>query len=236
VPWRTHPKRDLDQVLDLLIAAPALYAVGDRLPSLPPSAVIPTTLEVVTKCWKLDAELQAIYGRLENSHPGPIYWATLARDDYANPADTDPKCGKLFPVAFHFPNLSMAQAVLINWSVQLMLWKGLTQLYDMLASFQYDLSKLPPLGHRRQFVEPARNICQGVEYCLRDEMPGWGPSVATAPLSIVAAALVECPEFKREVAWALEAMGRVHRQGVRIIGCNMGVREDLARSRPATES
>ncbi|KAJ8097218.1 hypothetical protein POJ06DRAFT_262784 [Lipomyces tetrasporus] len=42
------------------------------------------------------------------------------------------------------------------------------------SSLRYHVTKLPPLGHRADYLTPARNVCQSVEFCLNTAFPIFG--------------------------------------------------------------
>jgi hypothetical protein len=236
LPWKHSSKSHFDQVLDFVALTPDVFRQGDALQYLEGHSLLLTTLGIVDQCWKLDAELQGFFERLEHSALGPLYWPKLSKD--GNPAD-NPELGKLFPVCFHFLNLRMANTLMFYWATVLMLWNGFFQLYGIISSIQldkrtmsgleddgscedevstqYDMSQLPPLGHRTDFGSVARNICQSVEYCMQDEMLGAGPPSVIAPLNIVIDTLQSHPQYHREVLWAKAAIDRVEKRGMRFL-------------------
>jgi hypothetical protein len=79
---------------------------------------------MIDQCWMLDAELQRWYKDLESSSPGPLYWPHFSKQE--SPTD-DPELGKLFPVAFHFPNLFTASTIMVYWTAQVMVWSMLSR-------------------------------------------------------------------------------------------------------------
>jgi hypothetical protein len=257
LPWKHSTKGPFNQVLDFLSRAPDILRQADKLKDLKSYDLLLTSLKIVDLCWKLDADLQRFYDHLELSTSGPLYWPKLSTE--GNPAD-DPEQGKVFPVAFHFSNLRMANAVMLYWATCLMLWSGLSQLYNLiptilidrqtidyaadpfcyappndlnygtisdyensprsLNSIRFDMTRLPPLDYRVDFMPMVRNICQSVEYCMQDEMLGLGPSSISAPLNIVIEHLKDHPKYmySRELPWARAALNRVRKGGLRILG------------------
>jgi hypothetical protein len=152
----------------------------------------------------------------------------------------------IFPVAFHFPNLSVANSVLIIWAVQTILWHGLTELHRLMSELKMafatlgrveeevdpesemgrlrqvmkcsgDVFSLPPLEHREDFAAPARSILQSVEFCMNDDLVDQGPKLLAAPLKIAIETLRPYPSFRREVGWGDEAMAKVQQRSLRLL-------------------
>ncbi|OAL19704.1 hypothetical protein AYO22_09510 [Fonsecaea multimorphosa] len=242
VPWQIRPKTPYDRIYDFLACAPELHRQGEMLEHMDPCGKLQLATEMIWKCWKLDAELQSVYDCMEKSHDGPLYWPELARDKSLDLGSTD---GMLFPVAFHFPNLSIANTVIIYWGVQAILWQGLWLLYGVLAEIQKiqmdpakaggfgqedadghnkssgntvgNICHFPPLEHRADFAAPCRNILQSVEYSLQDDMFDQGPKCIAAPLRMAVETLLPYPQYKREVAWGERAIEKVQERSLRLL-------------------
>ncbi|EXJ75533.1 uncharacterized protein A1O5_00039 [Cladophialophora psammophila CBS 110553] len=239
VPWQRRPKTPYDRIYDFLTCAPELLRQGEMLEHMDPQNKLHLARDMIWKCWKLDAELQSVYDCMEKNHDGPLYWPELARDESLDPG---PKNGLLFPVAFHYPNLSIANTVIIYWGVQAILWQGLWHLYGVMAELpmkfagardfaQGDVDDdtrpltnavsnvfhFPPLEHRADFAAPCRNILQSVEYALQGDMFDQGPKCVAAPLRMALETLLPYPKYKREVAWAERALGKVQERSLRLL-------------------
>lgn len=239
VPWTNNPKTPFDQVYDFVTVAPELFSQGELLEYMDPQSQFRLATEMIAKCWETDRELAAVYDRLVENHPQPLYWPELALGHVSEEPEEN---GMLFPVAFHFRNLSVASTILVYWACQTMLWQGMYQLYrlidelrdrftksdmvldsgsnpDMLREPLMDPSSfnLRPLEHRTDFAAPACNILQSMEYCLMDEMKDHGPKSVAAPLWIAVETLRPYPEYQREVLWAEEARVKVQRRSLRIL-------------------
>ncbi|KIW98379.1 uncharacterized protein Z519_00039 [Cladophialophora bantiana CBS 173.52] len=239
VPWQRRPKTPYDQIYDFLTCAPELLRQGEMLEHMDPKNKLQLATDIIWKCRKLDAELQSVYDCMEKNHDGPLYWPELARDESLDPR---PKNGLLFPVAFHFPNLSIANTVVIYWGVQAILWQGLWQLYGVVAESQVkfvgardfaqgdvvddsmpltntisNVFHLPPLEHRADFATPCRNILQSVEYALQGDMFDQGPKCVAAPLRMAIETLLPYPKYRREVAWAERALEKVQERSLRLL-------------------
>ena len=242
IPWATHPKCPLDQIFDFVSLAPEIFQHADTLTHLKPHDSLHEILKLIDRCWEIDAALERFYRSFESSTLGPLYWPKLSRE--TSSAD-DAELGRVFPVAFEFLNLRMSNTLMFYWATLLMLWSGLFQLYQAIAALElncreincycvtckektpdsgkdththkFNMSQLPPLGHRLDFPSMAWNICQSVEYCMQDSMLGLGPLAAAAPLVLVIDTLKNIPKYGREVAWAKAAVARVTERGLRIL-------------------
>lgn len=230
VPWQNHPKTLYDQLYDVLLLAPALLRQGDMLAHMDGQSQLQLARDMISKCWKLDQVLDTLYDKLDKNHEGPLYWPQLACDERLNTQSED---GRLFPVAFHFPNLSLANTVLLYWSLQAMLWDGMCQLYRVMHELQvkfaastasgpgmnldWNVFSLRPLGHRVDFASSALNVFQSVEYCLSDEMHDQGPKSVAVPLRISMETLRKYPQYKQEVDWADSAMTQVQGRSLRLL-------------------
>ncbi|KIW71718.1 hypothetical protein PV04_03853 [Phialophora macrospora] len=237
VPWHKQPKTPYDCIYDFLIRAPELRNQGDMLQFLDPRNKLQLATEMIWKCWEMESELQCVYDSVEASHKGPVFWPELARNKDLHGDSED---GMLFPVAFHFPNLSMANTVIIYWAVQVILWHGMWQLYRVITELRLYFRaaarvedgrgspesvddavstrfKFPPLEHRADFAAPCRNIFQSVEYALQENMLDQGPKCVACPLRIAYETLRVYPQFKQEVAWAERAQEMVEGRSLRLL-------------------
>lgn len=249
-PWKDSPKRLLDRLVDCLALAPGIFKQSDDFKNLRSRGLLDSALDITRKCWQLDTTLQSIYNDLEKETPGPLYWSVLSEED--NQAD-DPEHGKVFPVAFQFPDLRMAGTMMMYWATTVVLWSGMCELYHFIptievdavdaycfnypnclrkpdspchcadlittssGSLRFDLSRLPPLGHRTDFLSHARNVCQSVEYCLKNPMQMGGAFTVTAPLSMVFETVKHDARCARETAWMRAALKKVQKRGLRIL-------------------
>lgn len=134
-PFREHPKRPLDRLVDCLCEAPAIYKDADILLNFTPLKQLEFHLVSITKCWEMDSTLQDVYNDLEKEFSSPMYWSVLATEP--NLAD-DPIRGKVFPVAYHFPNLAVARSLMLYWSCRLLVWTGFFFLYSGIADLEFE--------------------------------------------------------------------------------------------------
>jgi hypothetical protein len=219
-PWQSVSKGPFHRLLDILVPAPNIFKQADELQNLPPNRVLAAALDLLGRCWKLDSDLRKCYEELEISTSGPLFWREFST---ATTLNDDRELDKMFPVAYHFPNLSTANTLLLYWAVLTMLWSGLTQLYGLFRNFRslggasFNMDELPPLELRTNMIFAVSSICQSVEYCMQDEMIGLGPSSLIAPLSIAAEVLQQYPNYDRERRWAQAALEKVRSKSVRIL-------------------
>ena len=219
-PWRERPKRPMDVLFDHVAQAPAIFNQVQALRSLQPHEVLPATLQIITKCWEMDDKLRIFYDNLESSSLGPLYWPEFS------------KAESIFPVAFHFSDLNTANMLMLYWTTLTMLWSGLSKLYELLSSLaqiemdsggiydsspSYHISLLRPLDHRVRYISMARNVCQSVEYCIQDQMLGFGSSTVVAPLTILTETLRDDPNFASEMLWIKETFKTIDAQGIKIL-------------------
>lgn len=176
--------------------------------------------KLIRQCWDLDWTLQKCYEEIQLAATGPLYWSVLSRkDDQTHEA----REGKLFPVAYQFPDAKIASTLMMYWASLVMLWSGLCHLYQHIDSIINDESTaerqdhdLPPLDHRADFLSMAWHVCRSVEYCMQKEMMTLGTLVVSTPLAITIGAIRDNPRCKREVAWMRTALGQVRDRGLRI--------------------
>ncbi|KAL2419375.1 hypothetical protein ABEF95_009140 [Exophiala dermatitidis] len=250
VPYENNPKTVFDQVYDFITIATDMHKHGERIPFMDPISRYRTGRQMISECWRTDRALASLYHRLIKSHDGPLYWFEQAGRQTVEDEDNANSNMPLFPVAFHFPNLTIASTVLVFWACEAMLWQGMNQLYRLMGELRRECDKndffksalmvleafsgfsadtdpfdLPALEHRVDFAAPARNIFQSVEYCLKEEMRDHGPKSVAAPLRIAMETLRAYPEYRRDVEWAEEAMIKVQQRSLRLLMYYTGTEE-----------
>ncbi|KAL2428893.1 hypothetical protein ABEF94_009541 [Exophiala dermatitidis] len=237
-------------VYDFITIATDMHKQGEGIPFMDPISRYQTGREMISECWKTDRALASLYQRLVQSHNGPLCWPERVGEQTFEAEDNANSNTPLFPVAFHFPNLTIASTVLVFWACQAMLWQGMNQLYRLMGELRREYDKndlfksalmdletisgvsadtdpfeLPALEHRVYLAAPARNIFQSVEYCLKEEMRDHGPKSVAAPLRIAMETLRPYPEYRRDVVWAEEAMVKVQQRSLRLLMYYTGTEE-----------
>lgn len=135
VPWSNVPKTPFHQLLDIMVALPSIIEQGHHMRGLTSTSRLLTALEIIDRCWKMDAKLSQFYKELEKKSLGPLYWPELSNEE--NPSD-DIQLGKVFPVAFHFLNPRTAHICMLYWATLIILWSGLSYMYKILATMRVD--------------------------------------------------------------------------------------------------
>jgi hypothetical protein len=212
VPWKVISKSVHDQVVDVLVEIANLVGQGFKMIHLLATEPLSVILPIVNQCWTMEGTLRRLYNDFKSSNLGPLYWSKFSTLD--NPAD-DPELGKVFPVAFHFPNLRVAHSCMLYWTALILLFTMLSPSYHMLKALQSDMSGLPVLEERLDIVSLTCNICQSVEYCLQDEMNGLGAAVAMIPLHIVIKTLKDQRPNSRELEWSKAVAQNFVKKGIR---------------------
>jgi hypothetical protein len=84
-------------------------------------------------------------------------------------------------------------------------------------TLRFDVNGLPPIEPTINVLAATRNICQSVEYCMKEEMRSLGPTVTVIPLMVVIDVLPSFPQCSRELAWAKAAFKKVNEKGFRLM-------------------
>ena len=234
LPWKDRPKTPIDEVVDIsAVLANIFVRSSDPEATCQPQELI----RHIDHCWKLEGELLQFWARFNEMYRGSMYWSEFSRHDNATDSE---EFGKVFPVAFHYPNLRIAHTCAIYWSTLILLWATLAQLYQLpgpLTAAQTttdndgssgssgtssdDSSPAQPDARfaalTASTLAAARNICQSLEYYMLDEMKAIGPQAAIIPLSAVIDTLPAFPGCERELAWAKAASEKIVEKGLRLM-------------------
>ncbi len=238
VPFAVVPKAPADRLIDILLEAPAVMDLSDRLASIKaPGKLIKAVLEITDLCWDLDRKLSNFYDDLSVAANGPLFWPVLSSlSAKVQELDRQDEDDDLFStVEYQFIDFKRATTLTYYWAICLLLHSGMCHLYGILEQLRPAIGELrnqcsesekdaidamlegrapPPLEHRREFISLVRHICHSVQFCSQDNL---GLSVITAPLDIVVGVLGAWPEHCREREWAQGALERLRRRGVNII-------------------
>jgi hypothetical protein len=201
---------------------PAILEDFDQIFEREP-ANIPSMLDIVDRCWKVDTDLKQYYDDLESATSDPLYWPEFSTMEML-PGESDNT--KVFPVVFRFLNLQTALTCMIYWTALIILWKIMEDVYQRIESISKDRTqldadtfktRLPPLGNRTDLVSLAKYICQSIEFCIHDDMRSSGAGMTVIPLYIATLTLRGSPESTRVLLWAKAAMKKVEDKGFRIM-------------------
>jgi hypothetical protein len=250
LPWKTHKKTQYHKLLDTMTSLPDVIADGYEVfavlqgaaetQTLDVEALLVRILEIIDRCWKLDARFRAFYADLERENLGPLYWPELSAGMITTADETE--LGKIFPVSFQFLNIGMAHMCMLYWTSSAILWSGMAYMYKVIAGFQalqplqegspsnndatspgFGMAHLPPLGHRIDVASVAKNICQSVEYSLQfDDQSPW-KTRAVFPIKVAIETLHDAPGCERELDWSIAAMEKMTSGGVQILS-HVGVK------------
>lgn len=206
-------------VWDLLSFAPELVATGSMLGRMEPKLQASVAAELLSKCWKLDHELKLLCDQVLSSGEQPLYWTELAN----NVPHFEEEI--LFPLALNFRDLNIANTMLMIWSTQAILWHGMLRLTELMHHLQSTIPTedefgtviLHELGRQRDYLTPARNILQSVEYCAREEFLDLGPKSIAAPLRIAIDILKLNPNHGREEVWGRSMLQMLQARSLRLL-------------------
>ncbi|PYH90490.1 C6 zinc finger domain protein [Aspergillus ellipticus CBS 707.79] len=232
-PWEVIPKTFFSQVVDCLAKAPRILQRVYLLQHLSPEDQIQLCHELIRECWQIDEKIDTIWNGMHNATPDPLYWLVPSRVSSAS-FDSE-SSDNLFPIVFCFANPECATTLILLWAVRVMLWSGLCNLYNGIVAFEslvlqviespFDSTStagavkppLPALGHRRDYISMAHNVCQSVEYLLQDELLLAGPLSVCPALGIVIDTLRDQPPYANEVIWLQKALGVVRQRGIGLL-------------------
>jgi hypothetical protein len=214
LPWKGLSKTLHDQIIDVLAGIAKIVGQAFEMASLESAEPLSIMPEIVDCCWKMDAKLRQLFKELQHRNLGPLYWSKFSVQ--TNPVD-DLELGKVFPVAFHFPNLRIAHTCMLYWTASMILWSILSPVYQALGAVQFDMSRLPVLEKQLDVASLSRNICQSLEYCMQDEMRGLGSAITIIPLHVVIKILRDYPKCSRELSWSQAMAQKVAEKGIRVL-------------------
>jgi hypothetical protein len=198
---------------------------------------MPALFAVLDRCWALDAALSKFYEELEASVEGPLYWSMLSEREMI-PEEVNAE--KVFPVSYYFNDLATAFTTNMYWMTCILCWRTIMEIYQRIMKYAGPqpiiktesppsgisspvipspsplLSKLKPLGHRKDLVTLAKNICQTVEFCCHEDKRSQGPGALLVPLLMATLTFRFSPGCEKQLAWSRAAMGLLAERGWRI--------------------
>lgn len=175
----------------------------------------PLLIRLRRLCSCLNGQLLAWNERLENQYHGQLYWTVPSTA--VSPAD-DPVLGRVFPLAFQFPCLRIAQLLLLYWSTLILLYRTLQDIQRRLkGQLNCDIETQRRFGLQDRDrsevcsddIYPsndliaflANNISQSLEYCFCVKYGTLGPQTTILPLWIAQSFYESQPDRVRELAW-----------------------------------
>ncbi|KIW09949.1 hypothetical protein PV08_11725 [Exophiala spinifera] len=153
VPWKVHPKSDLDRLRDMMAQLANLIAENERLDATADEK----RAGIIGRGQELQSQLDTWHGDLTRKHPGPLYYERPSSAPFLS------RFASVFPTALHFQNFGIARIMVNYWAVLLLLYNGIPAATDEFARRQ------------RQVLDLARMIVQSMEYLISDDMRVLGP-------------------------------------------------------------
>jgi hypothetical protein len=212
MPWPSR-KAPFDEVVDFILEAPKFMAQSDSINMLTsPQSILAASLKTISATQDFNTRLMKWYAGFSASHPGGLYHARLSTRESCS---DNPELGKVFPVAYHFPSLPIAQTMLYFWMCQVIahahlcsqyaklerlmktlepiaadipcLCSGVTDAYRPGVCLRhFEVRSLVPLGHFAEWPSSvAYNICQSIDYCLQHSNKVYGPATSLPALALV---------------------------------------------------
>jgi hypothetical protein len=234
VPFTKHSKVPFQTLLDLLLEGSMILKKVDKLPKVRKEKRVPFLVDMLQDCITLDDKMREFLLDFELFEGGPLFWAVPSKPPVVAEVLYAPAFNDAFSsLSYEFPTVRIGTTMMLYWAALTILWSGACHIYETLEH----LTTLSPTadgeleghfaadGHSHAFQIPlstrftafpslARNICQSVEFCLRDEM---SISSMIAPLNMIIAPLSSWPGLDKEIAWARNMLLDVQNRGIQII-------------------
>ncbi len=131
LPWKGRVKTPIDQLVDISAGLARILVQGFEIQDLESIVIFHAAMGLIGRCREMELKLRDFYADFDKGNRGRLYWSKFTTAD--NSAD-DVKLGKVFPVAFHFPNIRVAHTCMIYWTTMILLWATLSHLYRVLAT------------------------------------------------------------------------------------------------------
>jgi hypothetical protein len=141
---------------------------------------------------------------------GPLYWAIPSKPpDVTKLLDAPVYNDEFNSLSYEFPNVRVGTSIMLYWTSLTVVKSLICQIYEALdhlatlspivggkledhhtTNERSQTFQIPLSTHFRAFPTLARNICQSIEFCLRDEM---GILSIIAPLNMILVPLKSWP-------------------------------------------
>lgn len=216
-----HSRKELENydlyvhLQDLMIQLPFIMESFDTLiRSITRIPERPVLIQLGQLCSRLSAKLHTWNEKLKEQVPGQLYWMTPS---VAHSPAYHPILGSVFPLALQFPNLRIAQLLLLYWSILIMLYRTVQDIenrigrqiandtkthhsFDPYAGYKIEpyYGQRPPSNEIIALL--ANNISQSLEYCYRTTNGTHGPQLASFPLWVAYSFYKSQPERNMELA------------------------------------
>lgn len=191
---------------------PAIMELLDK------TAERPGLVQLLESCLSLNEQLLAWNEKLSHQVHGQLYW--IVPSVACSPVD-DPVLGRIFPLAFQFPNLGIAQLLLMYWSMLVLLYRTIQDIQKRLKKqLTGDTSIQQSSGHQDRYrselfsdhSDPsneqisllANNISQSFEYCYHTKSGTHGLQSTIFPRWVAQSFYESQPDKGQELAWCSE--------------------------------
>jgi hypothetical protein len=211
---------------DLMIQIPPLLETFDTLAiaDINKKAEETVLTRILHRCSSLHAQLLAWYEVLSEQIPGQLYSSSPSKAH--SPADLFGT--RIFPLAFEFPSLNIAQLLLLYWSTLIVLYRTMQDIdkREQKTRNETDDAEHPPrllLQYSASDSDPtftqhfnpscpstnhvallAKKICQSFEYCYKSTNSTISVQYTVFPRWVVQEFYASRPEYDRQLAWCEE--------------------------------
>ena len=233
-PFRRYVKGPDQQLFDLGEAITWILAAAEKSKSTPREAAhAEERIGLLEQCLKLNEEYDAWYEQLKKDIQPPHYWPEFAT--MRNPVDKHGE-GRVYPVAFRFPNIFLAKLMVDYWALSIILLSTTFHLYLSLkdpcppdpgqpehpaGDKDPQARAAPPIEREIPVPAVAKNpmmiraladlIAQSMEYCLSSEMGILGSQWALFGLRAALQTYQYFPK-SRQLRWLQETHDRISDQ------------------------
>ena len=119
--------------MDAIVEIPGIQEEFDFLESLVESdEIFRRRVKLIQRAWAVDTDMEKWSELVRSETNAPPYWPEFSVIDNAT---DDPQLGKLFPIAYRFVNMGMAQMQLYYWAGKILLHRTLRLTYKALRGF-----------------------------------------------------------------------------------------------------
>ncbi|KIW81894.1 hypothetical protein Z517_04920 [Fonsecaea pedrosoi CBS 271.37] len=233
VPWKIHPKSDLDRLQDIMAQIATLLEKAERLrtaSTTTTAAAVPERTALVQEGRTFHSQLQTWYQRLVRKHAGcgALYWERPVSARFHLPIPS------VFTTSLQFPTFEIARLHLSYWTMLLLLRTSILSL-ALRESYPSDTdtdaappsppSSPPPEVPDLPDHHLATMICKSMDFFLSDDARIMGPQnvffalrVATHVFSRAAAAATTTTagtphHHLRIVEWCRAVFDELDRRG-----------------------
>ena len=217
LPWQIHPKSWYDRLLDLLALGPEILEKGDRLGDTSPNLFVPTLIEMIEEVCAVENKLQSFYSDFTDNSTEDLYWESSGT--ISEPGSYGPR------IQLQFRNLETARILTLYWATLSMVRTGMTDLHANIEqlssntalgdSLEQVLRSIAP--EPRDWLEPARKVCQSIGYCSSIGPPGVGLLMIAVPLDMVLSNMKHRPGCGAEYKEAMKSRKEISKEWLHIL-------------------